>query len=914
MRSPRIDTDVTDETPNVETALELYRAAVQEANDAADAANAGTDLALLNEDADAVKKRLTQAHATVARARQQVIAAKQKVRDEIERARRHAQEMERRIAEELGPLEQQVARLQDGISAINLYLGRDEYIHAIRSGAPAAATEPVHIRQTVLAMDEEAALVNLHYGGIDFQDIDKFDEWILDDPANLDQVLPEQRGVVAIMARRADVRTGNAWEDDARNKENHHTWFLIRNGENLYRVLAEGFTVGARLIPKVDEFTSMFTDHKGEPLQPGSSQWLTAEKVADLRTRHYMKIALVLQGLVARTAVFHPLPTPDLNLLTQHHFEQGFVRLITDDENTIDTGRPSYDQWLRSVNENIRVGARIIGDFDSYHSRNQHWDGRDRTYPKYVGRPTSTDVRVLARNTGPGEFSFPYKGSLSYRDDEINASFRVHVADQDFLAIDFVNREDLRYYLESRSERRTYLKAFPVLRAALDFLDREAAEEAPFRALLRSEVAKALGQQPEDTDETIDELIRWWKVANKWNRSLNGDQEAEAKAARNIVKEALRRKKAAANAHVEDALVETIRGISGNIIAVARRTSDWVSVEAHRPKYFTPKSDRNRWGATTVSGNVFVTLRFHNRKGEVTETREWATVDRSQVGRWHLLFSTPEWENWNIDAKHETHLTDADVDAIRDAVLALAEERGIRVAGIQFQSRSNADTGSLGMRGRVFAFPRSIAYPVEGNELTGKSDRHVNSAEYAFRVNPETLNIRLDERSYSSSQWSQRVQHARFEDERATDEKPAGSVVNPWDRSNYAHEMIWVSPELPEMHRVYLDFEERIGPRSVLEARAQRVEDRLVRSYLDCEEARAHARFIEDYADEALWEDHKKSLRIPHPTKLNGWEWYKVVHAIRQKGRSPRGHQRPPVRGRVRRAGPRRTPERAPPH
>jgi hypothetical protein len=56
----------------------------------------------------------------------------------------------------------------------------------------------VHVRQQVLAMDEESAL-NASTGGIDVRSIAAFDQWITSDPANLEQVLPEQRGVVAFM-------------------------------------------------------------------------------------------------------------------------------------------------------------------------------------------------------------------------------------------------------------------------------------------------------------------------------------------------------------------------------------------------------------------------------------------------------------------------------------------------------------------------------------------------------------------------------------------------------------------------------------------------------------------------------------------------------------------------------------------
>ena len=275
--------------PDVATAMELLREAITAANSVSESVDAGTDIALVNEDAAAVKIRFAASHAKVAKAREMVAAAQKNARAEIERQQQVLKEMERRMLAELAPLEEQAARLKDGIGALNLYLGRDEWIETLRTGAPADVSVPLTIRQSVLAMDEESAL-NAEDGGIDFKSVHLFDEWILGDPSRLDQVLPEQRGVVAIMARRTDVDYGNPWENKAKNERNHETWWLIRNGENLYRIVISEFSVGARLIPRADEFTGLFLESDGlggkRTIDPGSSRWLAAEKTADARTRH----------------------------------------------------------------------------------------------------------------------------------------------------------------------------------------------------------------------------------------------------------------------------------------------------------------------------------------------------------------------------------------------------------------------------------------------------------------------------------------------------------------------------------------------------------------------------------------------------------------------------------------------------
>lgn len=57
-------------------------------------------------------------------------------------------------------------------------------------------------------MDEESAIA-AEDGGIDVAGIEAFDAWLTSDPAHLAQALPEERGVLAIMARRKERDHGN---------------------------------------------------------------------------------------------------------------------------------------------------------------------------------------------------------------------------------------------------------------------------------------------------------------------------------------------------------------------------------------------------------------------------------------------------------------------------------------------------------------------------------------------------------------------------------------------------------------------------------------------------------------------------------------------------------------------------------
>src|SRR5690606_29928828 len=141
------------------------------------------------------------------------------------------------IAARVEGLSAMLRAAEEAIWTINLYLGKDERIVRLREGKPAAPETKIAIRQLVLYMDEECAIAAEH-GGIDVRSIEAFDEWVAE-PEHLRQVLPETRGVVALKVRRNARDYGDPWMSSEMNRANQHTYFLMRNGENLYRIDTE---------------------------------------------------------------------------------------------------------------------------------------------------------------------------------------------------------------------------------------------------------------------------------------------------------------------------------------------------------------------------------------------------------------------------------------------------------------------------------------------------------------------------------------------------------------------------------------------------------------------------------------------------------------------------------------------------
>ena len=186
-----------------------------------------------------------------------------------------------------------IEKVMKVISMIELYLGVNEELMQISEGEKADPSEPLTLRQLVLYMDEETALTGYKCGGYDYEDIEKFDEWLLN-PKNRDLVIPEKRSIVVFKPRRKDKHyTSDRWENQEMNKWNHLTYILLRNGDNLYRVYSENFFTGDVLFPRKEELKACLesdNEFKLESLQDRA-----------------VKFAMFVNGVFDRSTIMHPI-------------------------------------------------------------------------------------------------------------------------------------------------------------------------------------------------------------------------------------------------------------------------------------------------------------------------------------------------------------------------------------------------------------------------------------------------------------------------------------------------------------------------------------------------------------------------------------------------------------------------------
>jgi hypothetical protein len=852
----------------------------------------GQEVVPSNRTAPEVQRRnLAYSRATVTSMVEQVRTAEAAVRAEME-----AKIAEMRAA--TAPLMKQVKQFEEAIWTVDLYLGTEEMIVPLLGGEPAPELTPLTIRQAVLSMDEETAAF-AEEGGIDARNLDKFDDWIVQ-PHHLAQVCPEEKAVVALAPRLRGRDYGDPWMNERMAQENNWTYFLIRNGGQLWRMRTD-FTVGKVLVPTAEEFTALFTERRWKghtdgyedvPILPGTHAWNRAMEAQGAKQRHYMRVAMILQGLVDRTVVFHPIHPAGFNLLEQATYDSDRVVIRRDAEGLLTDGRDSFYEWLAKLNNQLRPGMRVMGAFNTLEFRNageESSDGRtyygnDRITPRasssYAADKPETGrlYRLEGRRDYQGEKALFFRfertterwmggsgwsgNGASLRAPKTRGSCLILPEDKFIIPFDLVTVDDMEYYLTSRVNRHAYQSMMPLLRAAIRAKHDEQETEAPFRELLVGQIAAAHG----DADgPDVAELVDWWKLANKWHRPLvSGEEpEAEAKAVRMIVDEFGRRVRAEGAAGTDDqekAAVAALLEAAPDMLVIGRtRDGSYLGFAPQPRKYPATVVDHSMWCVEYRVGKT-------GRGG--IKTREWV-VPGARMSRTTIVHTTEAWESWGAMKSPTSDLTDVELDHL---IGRLVEEVPARLAAgwkrVVWQHRDGYVTD-----------PPEPAKVIGVTTQTGASIYSTKSALTVWLLPdapPEALTTEplVSEPHRKGLEWTTvRVGYSKKGSNPATldesgwyrntkDGRNTDNVRTPWEYSG--ERAVVAYPDVQQLA------EERGAALKAVEKESRRRSALVVMAGRSIEQAwkdrqlqAAHDKFIANYLDEALWAEHIKSLKLP---------------------------------------------------
>ncbi len=323
------------------------------------------------------------------------------------------------------PLKAQVDAFKDLIEIVNtrifnveLYAGLVETIVLIADGKEAPLGEKVRLMQRRAYMDEEC-LAEYQTGGMDFDSIEKFDEWMAA-PDNYCRILPFPRCVIAFRVRRHEKeRECESIRDFIRvlqGKEADEATFLyMRNGEKIYR-LQTAIDFGAKLFPDIessflnsevlyaetfagsvnavisgDRYAGMVEREQAEQREydektkgmdpqeaymahgwgiskrsdryirfsPDHVMYDDIEAFVKSKVDEHNRLVVVLQGLMDRSPVFHPHPR--YSLWKEEDFLSAF-ELIYDDSRTFTSGSaPDFEAFRAELNASLREGCVTVG-------------------------------------------------------------------------------------------------------------------------------------------------------------------------------------------------------------------------------------------------------------------------------------------------------------------------------------------------------------------------------------------------------------------------------------------------------------------------------------------------------------------------------------------------------------------------
>lgn len=495
---------------------------------------------------------------------------------EMEKRKSELEIIRNRLNGVVAKFEKQIKKIMRVITTIELYLGIDEEIHQIQSGEKAPSNTPISFRQMVLFIDEE---VGIHEdGGLDFKKIEMFDEWLVADN-HIDIVLPEKKGMVVLRPRRKDkYYNENGWVNSIMNIPNHtNTYILIRNGDNIYRIFTEKLTIQDRLFPRRKELAELYD-------QMQKTHWdRDKEKIED-GMYQYKKRAILMQGLIDRTEIFHPLPVDKLNIFKLHEAEE-YVNFIYDDEAALTDGKLPFKKWKEKINSSIVSGSRILltgiysdygyskrSDFsDRFYLAKNSYDGlknvpdlpKDGVYEvELFNSSYATHYRFDEYNKRIKEYTekgikFKDEGIVKgkiYRSDNSKVySIRVFEKENNFTIMYMPDAEATSGWNSWEThdrKRKTRFKIFPDDNFVLNYdqidledinfylqsrIDRENyLSMMPVLKKLKKHLLEELkneeyftefvigrNQNLENVKTKVIDAISWWKFKNKWKRAIN---------------------------------------------------------------------------------------------------------------------------------------------------------------------------------------------------------------------------------------------------------------------------------------------------------------------------------------------------------------------------------------------------------
>lgn len=457
---------------------------------------------------------------------------------------------------ETSEMRKHISKLMKGIGSLDLYTLKDVEVFTIQEGQSAPEDVKLSITQSVLYMDEEAAVFTPIHSGFDCRDRDMFFEALKKYPELVDQIFPSQRCVVGMATTRhyRDYSAHHAMVADKLARENKLVFFLVRDGGNIYGVVSpeamHQFT--PRLFPSWDEMERKFKGVSGEDITYDSIQYTTSLSKFELMSLTYKRILILLCGLDHNRELFGRFYPENASLeFVSELFQSNYLNFIYDDDGTnmlSSKQARSMRDWLKDMNTTITSGSRVLlkwrDCFDpesipAAFERLSAWHGRDHHQrllftPDFASK-TGYLEGVVEMIQGNMFVTIALSGENNrYQHRELNGRLSLDVAMQrindpySIICLDRVEPDEVKALLAKRSQRKLNVSGIRAIKEAIAVAERDYAEEAPIRAKLYDALVSGGIATGTDALKLISDAVAIFRCANK-GKKLNIVNDSKAK-------------------------------------------------------------------------------------------------------------------------------------------------------------------------------------------------------------------------------------------------------------------------------------------------------------------------------------------------------------------------------------------------
>lgn len=408
-------------------------------------------------------------------------------RTEIEKKMLELEKQKQELNSQIAEMEKWLKGKYRVICAYETYLGtKEEVVELIGEGK--TSNEPIHLYQAVRFMDEEYGIVNLEKitettwverKSFDYKNIDLFDKWITE---NYKMFIPSERGIVMWRIKRRGKDYGDKWENMVCNNYNANCYFLIRNGERLYRIFSDVASKDDTMFPTEEQNIeagkkwSMDEEFDRETFEENILPW------------KYILIAI--QGILDRTNILGTDCQFKTNLICGL-FDKEKIVLVRDKERKDligDATMPRWKDYLQENRDKTKIGDRIIitdlwGSKNYYSGKTDdvdfiyehHMDWRRR----WVGIPKRSKVYEIKDYDESWGYKILYFEERYYGDAKKKRT-AFWLDKTEFFNISQTTEKDLKYYLNDRRERENYLDMLPKIKLAYKYFKTKAYEREDY--------------------------------------------------------------------------------------------------------------------------------------------------------------------------------------------------------------------------------------------------------------------------------------------------------------------------------------------------------------------------------------------------------------------------------------------------